>query len=81
VWLHTQEGEEFLVLPTAVQLTIAHARAVEAAKEALEAAVKVAQKARLAARVAAKKPLDPARVRRATSRLAPAELSSMTPAA
>lgn len=61
-----QEGEEFLVLPSTVQLTMAHARAVEAAKEALEAAAKAAAKARLAARAAAKKPLDPAKVRGAT---------------
>jgi len=58
-WIH--EGEEFLVLPSTVQLTMAHARAVEAAKEALEAAAKAAAKARLAARTAAKKPLDPAK--------------------
>jgi hypothetical protein len=54
------------VLPATVQLTMTHARAVEAAKEALEAAAKAAAKARLAARAAAKKPLDAAKVRRAT---------------
>lgn len=54
------------MLPSTVQLTMAHARAVEAAKEALEAAAKAAAKARLAARAAAKKPLDPAKVRGVT---------------
>lgn len=57
----TQEGEEFLVLPGSVQLTMTHVRAVEAAKEALDAEAKAAAKRRIQA--ASNKSTDPEKER------------------
>lgn len=42
-----QDGEEFLVLPESVQLTMAHVRTIEAAKEAFEKEAREAAKRRM----------------------------------
>lgn len=57
----TREGEEFLVLPESVQLTMNHVRTVEAAKEALEAEAKAAAKKRIQA--ASNRSTDPEKER------------------
>lgn len=59
-WVQEEGNAEFLVLPESVQLTMVHARAIDAQKEALEAQMKANAKARLQARNAK---LDPEKER------------------
>lgn len=56
-----QDGEEFLVLPDSVQMTMNHVRSVEAAKEAFEKEAKEAMKRRVQA--ASNKSTNPETVR------------------